>query len=111
MNITKMKTEDLDKLYSSIWEELGKRDYVKQMIINNVEHKQVKITVNDKTYEIDEKLAPLIKEMLAVGIKTEYSCEATCDGAYISMDIDCFNLVEFRNKDNKKSLVLRWDIK
>lgn len=54
------------------------------------DHRQVKLVHNGETIKVDYKIAGLIKDLWAAGIKTYFSCQGHCkpyyNQAYVVMD-------------------------
>ena len=71
-----------------------------------IQHNQATIIVNKITYQVDEKLTPLITELLKVGIQTNFSCQGDkTNPAYISIDLDSLNDYHIENN----ILTIHWD--
>jgi hypothetical protein len=65
-----------DRLAENRWEEVGPHSYMRRP----TEHRQVFVKVGDFEAEVDEELAPLIKELARAGIVTVMSCQENRPG-------------------------------
>jgi hypothetical protein len=75
-------------------------------MVSKERHKQVGLKLNGEKFTVDEKLAPLIKELNKAGLVTLFSCQETVDEklAYVMFDLDFINQVSLHDG----RLVLSW---
>jgi hypothetical protein len=73
-----------------------------------IKHQDTLLEINGHTFRADSPLAPLLKELNRVGLRTLFHCAGGLHDAYIVFDADCLTDIEINNNEYGRHLTIRF---